>query len=1123
MESLRDAISRLVGVEDDAVCDFILEMNAKSADRRSFEDQVIALDVGIDRDCAVKISQEIAKHNRNCGRTSRNSKIAISKILKDSVGISDEVVADFVLDTCDSCDTFKDFSQKMQALDTGLSHDVLRNMYLSVKIQKEPQRRHNANTDVLSMPNGNVNWDLRSAEGLRDSPTTAAGSKAFTHDSSKLRPVVIGDIYAAVVTRIVPFGCFVRLLDARGPKTEGLVHISELSHARVEDVSDVVCVGQRVQVQVIRIQARNKISMSLKNINQRSGIYEPPPARGRPMALARPANAPRRKLTSPERWEIRQLVASGAASIDDYPELQEATEAINEVAQRRPLETGEDDLDVELNSEDKPKFLENRHDQAKQNEMPKIDKLPAGSLARMAAHGSETMKMHREDKVKLKKNLEREERDAHMADDPANKRELDFETKQNVLTAWERSRKREHISYGKRTNMTIKEQRESLPVFKMREELVKAVRENQFLVIVGETGSGKTTQITQYLDEEGFAANGVIGCTQPRRVAAISVAKRVSDEMGCRVGEEVGYTIRFEDVTSPKTRVKYMTDGMLQREALIDTVMQKYSVIMLDEAHERTVATDVLFALLKKAALQRPDLKVIITSATLDAEKFSAYFMDCPIMKIPGKTFPVEVLYSQAPQMDYIESALDTVMGIHINEGEGDILVFLTGQEEIDTCCEVLYEKVQALGESIQQLLILPVYSALPSEVQSKIFEPTPKGTRKVIFATNIAETSITIDGIYYVVDPGFSKINTYNPRIGMEQLLVSPISRAQADQRKGRAGRTGPGKCFRLYTEAAYRDEMAANTTPEIQRQNLSNTILMLKAMGINDLLSFEFMDPPPRASMLSALEDLYHLQAIDDTGNLTKVGKQMTLFPMEPGLSKSLLTAVENACAEDMATIISMLSVQSIFYRPRDKSQDADNKKIRFNHPFGDHLTLLNVFNRWKESGYSKQFCENNYLHERHLKRARDVKNQLSQILRKLGLSLATCYGDMDLIRKTLVAGFFKNAAKRDSSEGYKTISDQTSVAIHPSSSLFGKEHEYVIYNNLILTSREYMSQVTAIDPHWLIESAPHYYKTGDGGNSRKKAKIIPLHNQFSRDQNSWRLSSLRQSKEKALGIKR
>ena len=321
----------------------------------------------------------------------------------------------------------------------------------------------------------------------------------------------------------------------------------------------------------------------------------------------------------------------------------------------------------------------------------------------------------------------------------------------------------------------------------------------------------------------------------------------MAEEFGCQLGQEIGYTIRFEDCTSPSTLIKYMTDGMLMREYLADNNLSKYIAIMLDEAHERTIHTDVLFGLLKQLLKKREDFKLIVTSATLDAEKFSRYFFDCPIFTIPGRTFPVEILYCKEPEPDYVEATLITIMQIHLSEPAGDILVFLTGQEEIDTCAEILYGRMKALGDLAPELIILPVYGALPSEMQSRIFEPAPPGTRKCIIATNIAEASLTIDGIYYVVDPGFCKQKVFNSKLGMDSLVVSPISAASARQRAGRAGRTGPGKCYRLYTEAAYVNEMMPSSVPEIQRTNLGNVVLQLKAMGINDLLGFDFMDPPP------------------------------------------------------------------------------------------------------------------------------------------------------------------------------------------------------------------------------------------------------------------------------------
>jgi len=322
-------------------------------------------------------------------------------------------------------------------------------------------------------------------------------------------------------------------------------------------------------------------------------------------------------------------------------------------------------------------------------------------------------------------------------------------------------------------------------------------------------------------------------------------------------------------------------------------------------------------------------------------------------------------------------------MQIHLSEPPGDVLLFLTGQEEIDTACEILFERMKALGPKVPELIILPIYSALPSEVQSRVFEPTPPGARKVVIATNVAETSLTIPGIYYVIDPGFSKQNAFDPRLGMDSLVVMPISQAQARQRAGRAGRTGPGKCYRLYTEAAYRNEMLPNSIPDIQRSNLASTILQLKAMGINDLLSFDFMDPPPAQTMLTALESLYALSALDDEGLLTRLGRKMADFPMEPSLAKMLIASVELGCSEEILSIVAMLSVQTVFYRPKEKQAQADSKKAKFHQPEGDHLTLLTVYNGWKAANFSNPWCYENFIQARSMRRAQDVRKQLLGIM--------------------------------------------------------------------------------------------------------------------------------------------
>lgn len=639
--------------------------------------------------------------------------------------------------------------------------------------------------------------------------------------------------------------------------------------------------------------------------------------------------------------------------------------------------------------------------------------------------------------------------------------------------------------------------RKSLPIYAYREELLSAIEQYQVIIIVGETGSGKTTQLPQYLHEAGYTKDGQkVGCTQPRRVAAMSVAARVAEEMGKRLGNEVGYSIRFEDKTNEKTVLKYMTDGMLLREFLTEPDLSGYSALMIDEAHERTVSTDILFGLVKDVSRARPDLKLLISSATLDAQKFSKYFDDAPIFKIPGRRYDVEKFYTPQPEANYLHAAVQTIFQIHISQPaeSGDILVFLTGQDEIEEIEASLTETARKLGSKAPELIICPIYANLPSELQSKIFDPTPPGARKCVLSTNIAETSLTIEGIAYVIDPGFVKENVYNPQTGMSSLVVVPCSRASAEQRAGRAGRVGPGKCFRLYTKFAYFNELEESTSPEIQRTNLSSVVLLLKSLGINDLIDFDFLDPPNPEMLIKSLETLYALGALNDRGDLTKLGRQMAEFPIEPMQAAAILKASTLGCVEEILSIIAMLGESAaLFYRPKDKRLEADAARRRFtSRDGGDHLSLLNVWADWVESEYSYQWVRDSFLQQRSLTRARDVRDQLSRLCERVDVVSSSCgRGDVPAIAKALTAGFFPNAARLSrSGDSYRTVKTGMTAFLHPSSVLFGSEDRegggnkprWVLFYELVLTSKEYMRNVLPLKPEWLAEVAPHYYKKND-----------------------------------------
>ncbi|KAG2687764.1 hypothetical protein I3760_09G066000 [Carya illinoinensis] len=481
---------------------------------------------------------------------------------------------------------------------------------------------------------------------------------------------------------------------------------------------------------------------------------------------------------------------------------------------------------------------------------------------------------------------------------------------------------------------SIEKQRQRLPVYKYRTAILYLVEKHATTIIVGETGSGKTTQIPQYLKEAGWAEGGrVIACTQPRRLAVQAVAARVAEEMGVKLGEEVGYTIRFEDLTnSGTTMIKFLTDGVLLREMMDDPLLTKYSVVMVDEAHERSISTDILLGLLKKIQRCRPDLRLIISSATIEAKSMSAFFqtskrrralegeelgprMDPAILSVEGRGFHVQIHFVEEPVQDYVQAAVSTVLLIHDQEPMGDILVFLTGQDDIDAAIHLLNEEAQTNRKHSSGLIVLPLYSGLPRAEQELIFSPTPRGKRKVVISTNIAETSLTLEGIVYLVDSGFSKQKFYNPISDIENLVVAPISKASARQRAGRAGRVRPGKCYRLYTEEYFSKEMSAEGIPEMQRSNLVSCVIQLKALGIDNILGFDWPASPSPEAMIRALEILYSLGILDDDAKLTSpAGFQVAEIPLEPMISKMILSSNELGCSEEILTIAAVLSVQAL-----------------------------------------------------------------------------------------------------------------------------------------------------------------------------------------------------------------
>ena len=626
---------------------------------------------------------------------------------------------------------------------------------------------------------------------------------------------------------------------------------------------------------------------------------------------------------------------------------------------------------------------------------------------------------------------------------------------------------------------------ESLPVSQRKAEIEKLLSEHQVIVVAGETGSGKTTQLPKMCLELGFGNLGTIGHTQPRRIAARSVAARIAEELQTELGDLVGYKVRFNDQISDNTQIKLMTDGILLAEIQTDRFLNQYSCLIIDEAHERSLNNDFILGYLKQLLPRRPDLKVIITSATIDVERFSKHFNNAPIIEVSGRTYPVEVRYRpvvEEDDQDQLQGILNAVDELQA-EGRGDILIFMSGEREIRDTAEALQK------QNLKHTEILPLFARLSAQEQNKIFHPS--GLNRIVLATNVAETSLTVPGIKYVIDPGTARISRYSYRTKVQRLPIDPISQASANQRKGRCGRVSEGICIRLYSEEDFNNRPEF-TDPEILRTNLASVILQMTALGLDDIEAFPFVDAPDKRHIQDGVKLLEELGAFEtvqtksgEKRRLTTIGRQLAQLPVDPRLAKMLLSAVDFGSVYEVMIIVSALSIQDPRERPTDKQQASDEKYRRFADKKSDFLAFLNLWNYVQEQqkeltkNQFRRQCQKDFLNYLRIREWQDIYQQIRLAVREMGLPINSEKAEYQQIHTALLSGLLSHIGLKEAEKQQYLGARNAHFAIFPNSVLFKKQPKWVMAAELVETSKLWGRMVAEIEPEWIEPLAEHLTK--------------------------------------------